>query len=70
MASEFDDWVYWRSSHIELLLNDVCLANPSEESLTLMNARINSVLYLKRGPNISHHVEKLIVLCYSRESCV
>jgi hypothetical protein len=39
----FDDWVYWHfftitvdynSSHIELLLNNVCLANASEQSLT------------------------------------
>jgi hypothetical protein len=40
---EFDDWVYWhfftitvdcKSSHIELLLNDVYLTSLSEESLT------------------------------------
>jgi hypothetical protein len=47
MGSGFDDWVYWHfftitvsynSSHLELLLNDVCLANLSEESLTALNA--------------------------------
>jgi hypothetical protein len=44
MGSGFDNWVYWHlftitvdynSSQIELLLNDVCLANLSEESLQL-----------------------------------
>jgi hypothetical protein len=43
MGPGFDDWVYWHfftttvdynSSHIELLLNDVCLANLYEESFT------------------------------------
>jgi hypothetical protein len=43
MGSGFDDWVYWHcftitldynSSHIELFLNDVCLGNSYEESLT------------------------------------
>jgi hypothetical protein len=43
MGSGFDDWVYlpfftitvdYNSSHIELHLNDVCLTNPTEESLT------------------------------------
>jgi hypothetical protein len=43
MGSGFDDWVYWHfftitvncnSSHIELLLNDVCLTNYYEDSLT------------------------------------
>jgi hypothetical protein len=42
MGSGFDDWIYWHfftitvnynSSHTELL-NDVCLTNPYEESLT------------------------------------
>jgi hypothetical protein len=41
MGSGIDDWVYWHlltitvdfnSSHIELLLNDVCLTNPYEKS--------------------------------------
>jgi hypothetical protein len=52
MGSGFDDWVYWHfftitvndnSSHIELLLNDVCPTNLSE-ALTALNARINSLL--------------------------
>jgi hypothetical protein len=43
MGSAFDDWVFWHfftvtvdynSSHIELLLDDVCLTNLFEESLT------------------------------------
>jgi hypothetical protein len=43
MGSGFDDWVYWNfftitvsynSSHIELLLNEVCLTNLYEESPT------------------------------------
>jgi hypothetical protein len=43
MGSGFDDWIYWHfftitinsnSSHIHLLLNDVCLTNLYEESLT------------------------------------
>jgi hypothetical protein len=42
MDSGFDDWVYWHlftitlnynSSHIEILLNDVCLTNLYKESL-------------------------------------
>jgi hypothetical protein len=42
MGSGFDDWVHWHiftitvnynSSHIELLLNDVCLTNLYDESL-------------------------------------
>jgi hypothetical protein len=46
MDSGFDDWVYWHlftitiyynSSHIELILNDVCLTNFYEESLTASN---------------------------------
>jgi hypothetical protein len=73
MGSGFDDWAYWHfftttvdynRSQIELL-NDVCLTDLSEESPTLLKARMNSVLYLPRGPNISHRVEQLIVLCYS-----
>jgi hypothetical protein len=56
MGSGFDDWVYCQfftirvnnnSSHTELLLNDVCLTNLYEESLTALNppnARINSLL--------------------------
>jgi hypothetical protein len=43
--SGLDDWIYWHffaitinrnSSHIELLLNDVCLTNISEESHTVL----------------------------------
>jgi hypothetical protein len=46
MGYELDDWIYWHfftitvnynSSHIELLLNDVCLTNLSEESLKFTN---------------------------------
>jgi hypothetical protein len=77
MGSGFDDWVDWHfftitvnynSSHIEILLNDVCLTNPSEEfrtDLNLSNSRMNYLLYLPHGPDISHHVAQLIVLCYS-----
>jgi hypothetical protein len=45
MGSGFDDWVYlhfvtitvgYNSSHIELLLNDVCPTNLYEESLTAL----------------------------------
>jgi hypothetical protein len=36
-----------------------------EEFLTALNSRMNSFLKLPRGPNISHHVEQLIFLCYS-----
>jgi hypothetical protein len=76
MGSGFDDRIYWyfftitviyNSSHIELLLNDVCPTNLHEESrtdLNLSNSRINSLLYLPRGRNISHHIEQLMVLCY------
>jgi hypothetical protein len=60
MDSEFDDWVYWHFftikldyhiSHIELLLNDVCVTNLYEESqliATLSNSRINFLLYLPK----------------------
>jgi hypothetical protein len=67
----FDDWIYWHfftitvdynSSHIELILNDVCLTNLSDWFL-LSNSRINSLLYLPRGPDRRHHVEQLILLC-------
>jgi hypothetical protein len=43
MGSGLDEWMYWlffkiivnyNSSHIELLLNDICLMNPYEESMT------------------------------------
>jgi hypothetical protein len=54
MGSGYDDWVYfhfftiavdYNSSHIELLLNDVCLTNLSEESLTdFLNSRMNCLL--------------------------
>jgi hypothetical protein len=46
MGSGLDDCVYWHfftvtdncnSSHIELLPNDVCLTNVSEESLEFAN---------------------------------
>jgi hypothetical protein len=53
----------YNSSHIELLLNDLCLTNHYEESLTALNARMNSLLQLPRGPNISHLVEQFIVVC-------
>jgi hypothetical protein len=72
MDSGFDDWVYWHFftitvDYIELLLNDVYLTNLPEESLTdLLNSRMNSLLYLPRDPNISHHVEQLFCLL-SRE---
>jgi hypothetical protein len=55
MGSGFDDWVYWHfftitvdydSAHIELLLNDVCLANLSEESLTAVGILDWSLLHL------------------------
>jgi hypothetical protein len=45
MGSRFRDWIYWHfftitvnydSSHIELLLNDVCLTNLYEESLPVV----------------------------------
>jgi hypothetical protein len=81
MGSGFDNWVYWhfftitvnyKSSHIELLLNDVCVTNAlcriSDSCLNLSNSRINSLLYLPSSPNISHHVEQLIVFYYSVSS--
>jgi hypothetical protein len=74
MDSGFDDWVYcnfftitvdYNSSHIELLLT-----NLSEGSLNLSLLRIgfsqmhkSLPFYQPRGPNISHQVEQLIVLC-------
>jgi hypothetical protein len=63
MGSGFEDLVYlhfftiivnYNSSHIEILLNS--LTNES-----LMN--LLTSLSLPRCPNISHHVEQLIVLC-------
>jgi hypothetical protein len=78
MGSGFCDWVYWQfftvtvnynGSHIELLLNDVCLTNPvwriSKWSLNHLKSLIYSLLYPPRGPNICYHVEQLIALCYS-----
>jgi hypothetical protein len=56
MGSGVDDWVYWhffkiivnrKSSHIELLLNEICLTNLSEESLTnLLNSEPESEFYV------------------------
>jgi hypothetical protein len=36
--------VNYNSSHIELLLNDICLTNLFEESLTAFNVWMNSLL--------------------------
>jgi hypothetical protein len=50
MGSAFDDWVYWHVftitvnyniSHIELLLNGVCLTNLYEEFPTNLNLWLN-----------------------------
>jgi hypothetical protein len=58
MGSGFDDWVYchfltitvyYNSSHIELLLDDVCLTNFYEESLIQLNSRMNSLLKLREN---------------------
>jgi hypothetical protein len=61
--------LYNYSSHIELILNDVCLTNLSLISgwslLYFLNSRIHCVLLLPRGPQRRHHVEQLIVLCCS-----
>jgi hypothetical protein len=75
MGSGFDDWIYWHfftitdnynSSHIELPWTTSIWRISMNESLTnLLNSRMNSLLYLPRGPNVCHHVEELIVLCYS-----
>jgi hypothetical protein len=68
MGSGFDDWVYWHfftitvdynSSHIELLLNDVCPRNLSEASFT--NLRLISTtpwmsLSLMLRPTVSRPV--------------
>jgi hypothetical protein len=73
MDSEFDDWIYWHfftitinynSSHIELLLNDVCIANLSEESVTNLGmisiTRIHECTAfseLSRHRDRTHHVQ-------------
>jgi hypothetical protein len=36
MGSESDDWVYWHFLTITVLMNEVCLTNHSEESLTTL----------------------------------
>jgi hypothetical protein len=63
MCSGFDDRVFWplftitvnyNSSHIEFLLNDLCLTNLSEESLTNLGL-------ISTTPRIR-------VLCYNRRS--
>jgi hypothetical protein len=76
MGSGYDDWVYWHfftitfdynSSHIELLLNDVSLANLYEESqtalslisdcsLTNLGLISTTAFYNCHATGISHHV--------------
>jgi hypothetical protein len=62
MGSGFDDWVYWHfftiavnydSSHMELLRNDVCLTNVSEESLGFTNEH---PFITAREPNRDHRL--------------
>jgi hypothetical protein len=62
MGSVFGYWVYWHfftitvdynSSHIELLLNDVCLADPSKESLTNLGLISTPILSLILRPTVS-----------------
>jgi hypothetical protein len=76
MSYGFDDWVYWHfftvtvvynSSHIELLLNEVCLMNFYEESVTVLNARMNSLFITAREPDRDH---RLLMNALSRKSCV
>jgi hypothetical protein len=59
MDSGFDDWVYWHfftitvdydSSDIELLLNDVCLTNLSEESL---HGNVFAYSFPRNGPYVT-----------------
>jgi hypothetical protein len=71
-------WIWWlylsdvsiiitfdyNRSHIELHLNDVCLATFYEEYLTnrglitiTLNSRMHSLLYLPRGRDRRHHIE-------------
>jgi hypothetical protein len=66
----FDDWVYWRffiiavnynSSHIKLFWTTSAL----RISHCLECTNRLPFLSLPRGQNISHHVEQLILLCYS-----
>jgi hypothetical protein len=53
--------VNYNSSHIELLLNKLRLLSMKN----LSTSRMNTLLYLQRSPNISHHIERLIVFCCS-----
>jgi hypothetical protein len=64
MGSTFDDWIYWHfftitvnyeynSSHIELLLNDVCLTNLSEKIFT---ASIKVKIKVMLLPTVSRSV--------------
>jgi hypothetical protein len=67
MGSGFDDWIYWHfftitadynSSHTELLLNDVCLTNLYEESLTALNPPNQSPSHIATdGQSVSLGVE-------------
>jgi hypothetical protein len=52
VGSGYDDWVYWHfititincnSSHIDLLLNDICLLNLYEDSLTALESELESL---------------------------
>jgi hypothetical protein len=69
MGSGFDDWVYWHfftikviynSSHIQLILSGVCLANLYEDSLTnlglISEFRMSLSLSLMFRPNVSQLV--------------
>jgi hypothetical protein len=81
MGSAFYDWIYWNFftitinyniSYIEL--SERRLTNPYEECRTdLYYSRINPILFLPRGPKITHHVEHLnspMLLCLLSRPCV
>jgi hypothetical protein len=64
MGSGFNDWIYWHFftitinyniSHIELLLNDICLTNLYEESLTPI--RISNLSVATDGQAVSLDVK-------------
>jgi hypothetical protein len=84
MGSGSDDYIYWHfftikvdynSSHIELLLNDVCLTNLSllSESWTGLyssHSRMHCRLYLLGGRDRRHHVLEFVCsVVVLRESC-
>jgi hypothetical protein len=77
MGSGFDDWIYWHfftitvsynSSHIELLLSDVCLTNVLWRISDWLEFTNDLPFVTAREPSIDHHLQRFIY-CSSWMRC-